>query len=130
MSDDLPEPDTPVMTVNTPIGISTSMFFKLLTDALWIVSIFFLSMGRLLMGTGMNFLPDRYWPVMDSGVLMMSSMLPCATTSPPNVPAPGPMSIRWSAALIVSSSCSTTTIELPRSLSLKSVLMSLSLSLW
>jgi len=28
-SDDLPEPDTPVSTVSTPRGISTSMFFRL-----------------------------------------------------------------------------------------------------
>ena len=63
-------------------------------DALWIVSIFFLSTGRLLIGTGMNFSPDRYWPVTDPGVLMISSIVPWATTLPPKVPAPGPISIR------------------------------------
>ena len=38
-----------------------------------------------------------------------------ATTSPPRTPGPGPKSMRWSAARIVSSSCSTTTTVLPRS---------------
>lgn len=42
----------------------------------------------------------------------------------------GPISIIWSAAYIVSSSCSTTSTVLPRSLSFLSVAINLSLSLW
>ena len=41
--------------------------------------------------------------------------MPCATTSPPWTPAPGPMSMTWSAWRIASSSCSTTSTVLPRS---------------
>ena len=44
-----------------------------------------------------------------------SATSPEATTRPPCSPAPGPMSITWSAARIVSSSCSTTITVLPRS---------------
>ena len=53
----------------------------------------------------------------------ISSMVPSATISPPCSPAPGPMSMMWSADRIVSSSCSTTIIVFPRSRSLSSVLM-------
>ena len=47
---------------------------------------------------------------------------PCRspTTSPPRTPGPGPKSIRWSAARIVSSSCSTTTTVFPWSRSCSS----------
>ena len=47
--------------------------------------------------------------------------LPCATTSPPRLPAPGPMSITCSARRMVSSSCSTTTSVLPLARSLQRV---------
>ena len=43
---------------------------------------------------------------------------PRATSRPPRLPAPGPMSMMWSARRIVSSSCSTTTSVLPLSPSL------------
>ena len=42
----------------------------------------------------------------------------------------GPISTIWSAAYIVSSSCSTTSTVLPKSLNFLSVAISLSLSLW
>ena len=45
-----------------------------------------------------------------------SATEPSATSVPPRLPAPGPMSIRCSARRIVSSSCSTTTSVLPLSL--------------
>ena len=48
-----------------------------------------------------------------------SATLPCATSRPPRLPAPGPMSMMWSARRIVSSSCSTTTSVLPLSPSLR-----------
>src|SRR5205823_12770470 len=44
-----------------------------------------------------------------------SSIVPCATTSPPWMPGPGPISTICSAARIVSSSCSTTRTVFPRS---------------
>ena len=46
------------------------------------------------------------------------------------MPAPGPISIIWSAEFIVSSSCSTTITVLPRSFNLDKVPSNLSLSLW
>ena len=49
---------------------------------------------------------------------------------PPSVPAAGPMSIRWSAARIASSSCSTTSTVLPSAFSRRSVPSSRSLSRW
>ena len=36
--------------------------------------------------------PERYFPVSEAGVAMRSATLPCATTWPPWMPAPGPMS--------------------------------------
>ena len=51
-------------------------------------------------------------------------------SAPPCSPAPGPMSTTWSAARIVSSSCSTTSTVLPRSRSRSSVAISLALSRW
>ena len=65
--------------------------------------------------------PRRYLPVIDAGFRMISSTVPSAITSPPCLPAPGPRSITWSAARIVSSSCSTTITVLPRSRSCSSV---------
>ena len=86
----LPDPETPVTTVMIPSGISTSISLRLLTRA-----------PRTLIhpegflrseGTGMNLVPLRYWPVIESGLAMISSAVPCATTRPPWEPAPGPMS--------------------------------------
>ena len=47
---------------------------------------------------------------------LISVGVPCAIIFPPLIPAPGPMSITWSAIRIASSSCSTTITVLPRSL--------------
>ena len=55
---------------------------------------------------------------------------PCATMAPPCTPAPGPMSTRWSAASIMSSSCSTTMTELPASRRAQRLSINLRLSLW
>ena len=67
---------------------------------------------------------------MDSSHCMISSAVPTATTLPPCSPAPGPISTMQSAASIVSSSCSTTSTELPKSRRCIRVCSSLSLSLW
>ena len=61
----------------------------------------------------------RKRPVTESGAAaMLGRRVPCATSRPPRLPAPGPMSMMWSARRIVSSSCSTTTSVLPLSPSL------------
>ncbi|CFN72348.1 Uncharacterised protein [Bordetella pertussis] len=49
----------------------------------------------------------------DSGASIRSCALPCATTRPPRIPAPGPISMMCEARRMVSSSCSTTTRVLP-----------------
>ena len=66
-------------------------------------------------GTAIDLRPERYWPVRLSGAAARSAIVPSATTSPPLTPGPGPKSTRWSAARIVSSSCSTTITVLPTS---------------
>ena len=60
----------------------------------------------------------------------MSCTDPVPTISPPWSPALGPTSTIKSAALIVSSSCSTTSIELPKSRISFNVWIKRSLSLW
>ena len=66
MSDDLPEPETPVMHTSLPSGMSTVTFFRLFCCAPTMV-IFLPFPSRLVCGTGMNRCPLKYWPVMDSG---------------------------------------------------------------
>ena len=127
ISELFPDPETPVMHVNTPRGIFTSMFFRLFSRAPFTVRY---PLGFLLLsGTGIFNFPLRYAPVMDFLFFYISSAVPIATTSPPLLPAPGPISMIQSAALIVSSSCSTTIRELPRSFRSFNAFMSLPLSL-
>ena len=114
MSVDFPEPDTPVTQVNKPTGISKFTFFKLLPDAPLSFSHFFLSSAVRFLGISILSAPDKNFPVMEFGFSIISSAFPCAITCPPCTPAPGPISIIWSAARIASSSCSTTITVLPR----------------
>ena len=125
----LPEPETPVTQINCPNGNFTFMFFKLCSVAP-LTSIAFPLDFLLFLGTKICFLPLKYCPVIDSGTNLISSAVPCAITFPPCTPAPGPISIIWSAAYIVSSSCSTTKTVFPKSLNFLSVANSFSLSLW
>ena len=127
ISEDLPLPETPVTQISFPRGISTSMFLRLFSLAPRIQMLRPLPALRL-SGSGMRFLPLKYCPVTDSSQAQMSSTVPAQTTRPPLMPAPGPMSITWSASRMVSSSCSTTIRVLPRSRSCLSVLRSLALS--
>ena len=129
ISELLPDPETPVTHVNTPNGIFTSKFLRLFSFAPLIV----IETGfafLLFLGTGIFFLPLKYWPVIEFGTFFISSAVPWAITFPPCTPAPGPISITISAAYIVSSSCSTTITVFPKSLNLFNVAKSLSLSLW
>ena len=88
-----PLPDTPVMQVNVPKGISTSISFRLCSAAPYTTSLWPLPFRRTA-GTGIDRLPDRYCPVRELGSAMTSSGVPAATTRPPLLPAPGPMSMR------------------------------------
>ena len=114
ISVDLPLPLTPVTTVKSPIGICTSISFRLFPAAP-IISILRSSGLRRRFGRGINFFPLRYWPVTEFSTFIISAAVPWATMVPPCSPAPGPMSMIWSAARMVSSSCSTTSTLLPKS---------------
>ena len=105
------------------------MFFKLCSVAFTISKYFPVSF-LLCFGTLICFLPLKYCPVIESLTFDISSAVPWAITFPPCTPAPGPMSITWSAAYIVSVSCSTTITEFPKSRNFLSVAINLSLSLW
>ena len=112
---DLPPPDTPVTQVNRPTGIEPVTPFRLLPRAPSMVSIFFGFGLRRASGMAISRAPVRYWPVSERGAAITASGAPSAITSPPWTPAAGPMSMTWSAVRIASSSCSTTSTELPRS---------------
>ena len=115
MSVDLPEPDTPVTHVINPTGIVRFTFFRLFPAAPFNSITCIELKGVRCSGTSINCLPDRYCPVNDFLFAAICFGVPCATISPPCTPAPGPISITWSAALIASSSCSTTITVLPKS---------------
>ena len=104
------------MQVKVPTGISPVTSFRLLPRAprSRSASSSARSAGDA-PGSGSPARPIRYWPVRLFGLAMMSAGVPSATTWPPCTPAAGPMSITWSAVRIASSSCSTTSTELPRS---------------
>ena len=124
----LPDPETPVTHVKAPTGIRTSMSRRLFSRA---PSTDSQPCGsRRVAGTGIVRAPDRYAPVTDPGSASTSAAVPAATTRPPCSPAPGPMSMRWSDARIMSSSCSTTSTVLPISRRRSRVPMSLRLSRW
>ena len=105
---DLPPPDTPVTAVNRPSGMSMVMFLRLFSRAPFTVSRRPLVGLRRCLGEGICLKPVRYCPVRLSGLAITWSGVPSATTAPPWMPAPGPISTTWSAVRIASSSCSTT----------------------
>ena len=123
----LPEPETPVTQTNSPSGNAASMVLRLLCRAPLIVRN--RPSGTLrCSGIAIAFLPARYAPVKLCDERARSPIVPWATTSPPLTPGPGPKSTRWSAARIVSSSCSTTTTVLPNWASRRKVASNRSLS--
>ena len=129
INEDFPDPDTPVIHVNRPTGISTETFFKLFSKAS-IIFIFSSFIFNLFLGTLIFLLPDKYFAVIEFLFFKIASIFPWAHISLPCLPAPGPISIIWSADLIASSSCSTTITVFPSSLRLFNVLISFVLSLW
>ena len=94
----LPEPLTPVTQTNSPSGMSTSMFFRLLWRAPWIVDSALSVRGRRCSGTAICL---RAGEVLAGEALRVGERCrrtcPAATTSPPRTPGPGPKSTRWSA---------------------------------
>ena len=129
IKEDLPEPDTPVIQVKIPMGISAEIFWRLFSVEFMILIIFPFA-ANLLEGIFIFLSPDRYLAVIEFLFFNIDSRFPSAHISPPCFPAPGPMSIIWSAHLIASSSCSTTITVFPRFFRLLRVLISFSLSLW
>jgi len=89
---DLPEPDTPVTHVSTPIGKPTVTFCRLCPRACFSVSMR-LPDWRRWRGTSIDLRPERYAPVSEWVLPEMSSGAPAATMRPPPTPARGPMSI-------------------------------------
>ena len=124
----LPDPLTPVTQMSLLTGRSTSIAFRLCSVAPGTPNQPASCIRRS--GTGMQRRPERYAPVIDRSDAITCSAVPAATTRPPCSPAPGPMSTMWSAARIVSSSCSTTITVLPSPRSRSSVARSLALSRW
>src|ERR1035437_1020339 len=116
------------MHTNLLRGIETLIFLRLFSDAP-IIFITLVLLVFLFSGKGINILPERYLPVRELGLLATSSYVPFAIISPPCLPALGPISIRISAARIISGSCSTTSTVLPISLKFFNSVMSLLLSL-
>ena len=127
---DLPEPDTPVTATRQPSGNATSTPRRLCSVAPLTATSRLELRWRRTAGTGIDSRPDRYAPVSESGLASRSATEPETTMLPPCSPARGPMSTTQSAALIVSSSCSTTISVLPRSRSRSSVSSSRWLSRW
>ena len=86
----MPEPETPVTHVITPVGNDTFIFLRLFTLAPFTL---IHPVGSLLLsGTGIFFLPLKYAPVTEPGTSIISCAVPAATTCPPCSPAPGPIS--------------------------------------
>ncbi|MNR00817.1 hypothetical protein D3C85_1166010 [compost metagenome] len=92
ISVDLPEPETPVMQVSSPTGISAVTLRRLLPVALTMRSSRSSSGVARVLGTSIRRLPDRYWPVSEPGAASICGGVPSATIIPPCTPAPGPMS--------------------------------------
>ena len=128
-SDDFPDPDTPLTTLNIPSGISTEMFLRLFSVAPFIFKNNPLPLRRSF-GVGIVSLPLKNLPVNEFLFFIIWAGVPAAIMFPPWTPAPGPTSIIQSEASIVSSSCSTTRTLFPRSRIDFNVLISLSLSRW
>ena len=75
---DLPEPETPVTVMNFPTGNSTSIPFRLCCEAPRTQKEPRSSTRRS--GTAISRLPERNWPVIDSGCRSTSAAVPSATT--------------------------------------------------
>ena len=97
ISDDLPEPLTPVTTVMTLSGMVAFTPRRLFMRAPLIFMLMFHL--RLPCGSGIDSSPLMYFMVWLSGYLATASLsmcvaLPAKTISPPSLPASGPTSIR------------------------------------
>ena len=78
----LPEPDTPVIQVNVPSGIFTSMPFRLFSRAPFISRKLPFPVRRF-SGSSIFFTPDKYWPVIESAQLIIVLASPSQIILPP-----------------------------------------------
>ncbi len=111
---DFPAPETPVTATSTPSGISTSTSRRLFSCAPWILRLPFATrrwLGDLDPAAAREVGAGQRVRASARG----SRACPRGRCGRPATPAPRPKSITWSAARIVSSSCSTTTTVLPMS---------------
>ena len=77
-----PLPETPVTATNLESGISTSIFLRLCCLAPLIIMLLPLPL-RLFAGTGINFSPERYLPVIELLQPAISLAIPLNTILPP-----------------------------------------------
>ena len=127
---DFPDPETPVIEVKCPSGISTSIFLRLFRQAPSTLNHCVLWDSTDLVGIESitDRLPSRYSAVRPQSTLN-SLALPKYSIDPPLSPASGPISNKKSAARIICGSCSTTTIVFPFFLSRLITEITLSISL-
>ncbi len=128
---DLPEPLTPVMTLNLPRGMSTDRCLRLCSRALTIsmasrpgagATAYWAGFSRTASAAGPSAVSyaASAAPVCEPFISRTCSGVPTATTWPPPSPPSGPRSITQSLARITSRLCSITTSEWPASSSLRS----------
>ena len=90
----LPEPETPVTAVRRPFGSFTvrsrTVWMGVVSISIvpFAKSVSFGARSRVRTGSA----PVRNPAILEPGVRMMSSMVPCAMTVPPSFPASGPIS--------------------------------------
>ena len=88
----LPLPETPVIAIKRLKGISILIPFRLFPEAPFKTN-FLPWMPSLRLGISIDFLPERYKPVIDLFDFKIFFGVPEYVISPPFLPAPGPISI-------------------------------------
>src|SRR4051812_24380287 len=96
ISELLPDPATPVTTVSTPSGMSTSTSWRL-----WVLAPRTSSAPDGVRTDGFSDARSSRWRPVTVSLPRSPSTLPSNITAPPSVPAPGPRSTTWSAIAIV-----------------------------
>ena len=91
---DFPPPLTPAIAINMPSGSVKSTFLRLFSQHPVIVIQLFFPYLLLAFGTSIFMAPERNIPVIPLFDFITSSGVPAEMTSPPYLPAPGPMSMR------------------------------------
>ena len=111
----LPEPETPVTTVSLRLGIFASSGFTVcIAPVLRVIAPYSnIFVGSACCLTGGRSALSRNLPIFEFLSCISCSTVPCAIIFPPAAPAPGPISIIWSATESICTSWSTRITELP-----------------